>query len=68
MNNNIKNKLSLILGKNITIIVDVGRNKYEKYKGKILSLYDNIWLFESNNILMSFSYSDIISNFVIINP
>ena len=68
MNNNIKNKLSLILGKNITIIVDVGRNKYDKYKGKILSLYDNIWLFESNNILMSFSYSDIISNFVIINP
>ena len=63
----IKNRMINLKGKKIKIIVDVGRNKKEKYKGKIKECFDNIWLFETESDIKSFSYKDILIKNVIIS-
>lgn len=63
--NLIKKELNKYLDKKILIKYNLGRNKYEKYQGKIKKLYNNIFLVEVVNndkkIVKSFSYSDIIT-------
>ena len=68
MINKIKKNISDLLNKNVRIIVDIGRNKKERYEGKIIKMYDNIWMFETNNIIKSFSYKDVLIRTVIIKP
>ena len=63
----IKKKMINLKGKNIKIIVDVGRNKKEKYNGEIKECFDNIWLFETESDTKSFSYKDILIKNVIIS-
>lgn len=57
---NTKNNLEKLKGQTITIKVDVGRNKKERYKGKIINTYSKIWTFQTENVIKSFTYSDII--------
>ena len=64
----IKENLSKLVDKNIKIVVDIGRNKIETYEGKITKLYDNVWIFKTNNFIKSFSYKDILIKMVKIEP
>ena len=58
----IKTKLEPYVGKFIKIQYSLGRNKYEKYSGKITQLFPNVFLFEEENgNVKCFSYSDIIT-------
>lgn len=63
----IKKKIKELKGKNVTLLVDVGRNKNETYHGYILNAYDNIWTFQTQTDVKSFSYSDLLINNVIIS-
>ena len=67
MISNIRRALELKKGHNVVIYVDIGRNKVERYEGKIIDVYKYVWTFKTSTELKSFSYSDILSKFVIIN-
>lgn len=55
-------KLQPYIGHKAHIQYNLGRNKYEKYSGKIIQLYPNVLLFEDENGLTKcFSYSDIVT-------
>lgn len=57
----IKKELGKYLGKEVIIKYNLGRNKVEKYQVRIKKLYDYVFIVESDNIVKSFSYSDIIT-------
>ena len=61
----IKTELKKHLGKQATIKYHLGRNKYESYQVTIKELYDSIFLVEvkqnTNSIIKSFSYTDILT-------
>lgn len=58
----IKEQLNNYLGSKITIKYNLGRNKFEKYDVILKELYSNIFLVElDNEIIKSFSYSDVIT-------
>ncbi len=60
----IKNALYNYMGKTFFLKYNLGRNKYETYKVKLINLYDYIFLVETiddNHTIKSFSYSDIIT-------
>jgi len=59
----VKQELNDHLGKVVTIKYNLGRNKYEKYDVKIKELYNYVFLVElkNNNIVKSFSYTDVIT-------
>lgn len=64
----IREKIKKLKGKVITLEVDVGRNKTEKYIGFIDNVYTNIWTFKTCSDVKSFSYKDILIKSVIICP
>ncbi len=66
MLNKIRKEVESLKGKNIKIVVDVGRNKSERYEGFILETYDNVWTFKTKTDIKSFGYNDILINSVII--
>ncbi len=58
-------KLMPYVGKKAKIHYSLGRNKYEKYEGKITELFPNVFLFqEENGMIKCFSYSDILTKSV----
>ncbi len=60
----IKEELNHHLGEVVTLNYNLGRNKYETYEVVIKELYHNIFTVQMNNdqnIIKSFSYSDIIT-------
>ena len=60
----IKEELNHHLGEVVTLNYNLGRNKYETYEVIIKELYHNIFTVQMNNdqnIIKSFSYSDIIT-------
>ena len=64
----IKEKLNNHLGSKITIKYNLGRNKYEKYDVTLKELYNHVFLVQlENEIVKSFSYSDVISKTIKIN-
>lgn len=64
----IKEDVKKLIGKNVKIVVDIGRNKIEEYDGKIIKTHDNIWLFSEKENIRSFSYTDILIKTVTIIP
>lgn len=55
-------KLTPYIGKKVRIHYNLGRNKSEKYTGKITKLFPNLFLFEDETgIVKCFSYSDILT-------
>lgn len=61
----IKNNLKEHVGDEVLIRCNLGRNKYEKYNGKIIKMYNNVFLFEDNNKdIKSFSYNDVIMKII----
>lgn len=64
----VKKQLNDHLGDQVTICYNLGRNKYEKYDVFIKELYNHIFLVKTkDNIIKSFSYSDVISKTIRIN-
>ncbi len=57
----VKKELLDHLGDIVSIKYNLGRNKYEEYEAVVKELYDYIFLVESNNIVKSFSYIDVIT-------
>lgn len=66
MLNKIRKQVENLKGKNIKIVVDVGRNKSERYEGFVLETYDNVWTFKTKTDIKSFGYNDILINSVVI--
>ncbi len=62
--NKIKEQVKSLKDYKLKIKVDIGRNKYEYYEGKIDKLHQNIFTINTNKGLKSFSYSDVATNIV----
>ena len=60
MYNEIKNKLNKLINKDIFIVIDEGRSRKRKEKAVIKGVYNRIFTIKVNDLLMSFSYSDLI--------
>ncbi len=52
------------IGNDIEIIHNEGRNKIIHYKGKVVEVYQNIFIIMDRNSKRSFSYHDILTNTV----
>ncbi len=57
----VKTNIEELLGKEAIVKYNLGRNKYEKYKGIIIKTYNKIFLIETNGIKKSFSYVDVLT-------
>lgn len=66
MKEEIIKKLLLLKDKPVNIIIDEGRTRKREEKGIIRGVYDSIFTVEINNILTSFTYSDIICKTIIL--
>lgn len=64
--NKYKNKVRLLIGKDVRLKVNIGRNKYEYYNGIILDTYDKVFTVKVNDIIKSFSYTDLLTKNVLI--
>lgn len=60
MYKSIHNKLNDLINKDILITIDEGRCRKRNEKAKIKGVYNRIFTIEINDLLMSFSYSDLI--------
>lgn len=61
-NEMIKNYLLPHVGKRVKIKYYLGRNKYESFYAKIVSVYNCLFLVKlDNDIIKSFSFSDIVT-------
>ena len=65
--NKIKNQIVNLKNKKLKIKVNIGRNKYEYYEGKIKDIYQNLFTIETNKGLKSYTYSDVITKAIIIS-
>lgn len=53
--------------KKLKIKVNIGRNKFEYYEGKINSIYQNLFTLDTNKGIKSFTYSDIATKIVVLS-
>ena len=60
MYKNIHNILNEIKEKELIAIIDEGRSRKKEVKCKIKDIYRRIFTIECDNLLMSFSYNDLI--------
>ena len=60
MYKNIQNKLKDLVDKDILVVIDEGRSRKRKERAKIKGIYNRIFTLQVNDLLMSFSYSDLI--------
>ena len=66
MYTDIKNKLNDLKNKEILAIIDEGRSRKKKQICKIKGVYNRIFIIEIDNLLQSFSYSDLICKTIIL--
>ena len=67
MYKNIYNTLNELKDKQLIAIIDEGRSRKKEIKCKINGIYRRIFTIESDNILMSFSYSDLLCKTIILS-
>lgn len=60
----VKKALIPLIGKRVKIKYNLGRNKYENFNGKIVKIYNSIFLVEDENIIKSFSFADVITKII----
>ncbi len=65
--NKIRNNIIELINKKLKIKVNVGRNKYEYYEGRITNVYQNIFVIETDKGLKTFTYADVATKAVIIS-
>lgn len=61
-----KSKIKKLLGKDVRLKVNIGRNKYEYYNGKVLNMYDSLFTVDIDGLIKSFSYADLLTKCVLI--
>ena len=62
----IKKKIIEMKNFNLKIKVNLGRNKYEYYEGKIEKIHQNLFTVNTNKGIKSFTYADVITKVVIL--
>ena len=60
----VKKEMLEHLGDQVSIKYSLGRNKYEEYEAIIKELYDYVFLVECDNVVKSFSYTDVITKVI----
>ena len=62
----IRRNINRNLGNNIKIVHNEGRNKIYEYEGKIIEVYNNIFIMldDNNDSKRSFSYYDVLTETV----
>lgn len=63
---NIKKELFYLKDKPVTAIIDEGRSRKRIEQGIIKGIYNKIFTIEINNMITSFSYSDLICKTIIL--
>jgi uncharacterized protein Veg len=59
-------KLKELRGKKVLAIIDEGRSRKKEEQCKIKGIYNRVFTIEIDNVLMSFSYSDLICKTIIL--
>lgn len=59
--NKVKSQIEGLVGKEVHIKVNVGRNKYEHYDGIIINTYPYLFTVKVENLVKSFSYVDVLT-------
>ncbi len=57
-----KEQIEELLGKKVSIKINVGRNKYENYEGVLLAVYPYLFTVKVNNLVKSFTYVDLVTH------
>ena len=60
----VKSELLEHIGDIVKVKYNLGRNKYEEYEAIIKELYDYVFLVECDNVVKSFSYTDVITKVI----
>lgn len=60
----IKNCLIPLLGKNVKIKYNLGRNKYSVFNAKIIRIYNALFIVQDEYGIKSFSFADIITKII----
>ncbi len=63
---NIKKELYKLKDKKVTAIIDEGRSRKRIEQGIIKGIYNKIFTIEINDMLLSFSYSDVICKTIVL--
>jgi len=66
MYKSIRDKLYNLKGKELLAIIDEGRSRKRKEKCKIKDIYNRIFTIQTDNDILSFSYSDLICETIIL--
>ncbi len=56
-----RTRIAALCGRELIVVVNRGRNKVEKFRGKIRDMYDAVFTVESENGLSCFAYSDVLT-------
>ena len=51
----------MLSGRELIVVVNRGRNKVEKFRGKIRDMYDAVFTVEREDGISCFSYSDVLT-------
>ena len=51
----------MLSGRELIVVVDRGRNKIERFRGKIRDMYDAVFTVEREDGVSCFSYSDVLT-------
>lgn len=60
----VKEVIKELIGKEVSIKVNVGRNKYEYFVGTIEKMYPAIFTVKVDSLVKSFTYSDVLTKAV----
>lgn len=64
--NKVKEFVSSLVSRECVFRVNAGRNKWEKFQGVIVSVYDNVFTVISDGLIKSYSYNDVLIKDVVI--
>ena len=56
-----KEQIESLIGKEVHIKANIGRNKYEYYEGVILQVYPYLFTVKVADLVKSFSYVDLVT-------
>ena len=57
-------RIAMLSGRELVVVVNRGRNKVEKFRGKICDMYDAVFTVEGEGGVSCFSYSDVLTKSV----
>ena len=60
----IRNHISNHVGKDIRVVHNEGRNKILEYRGRVVEVYNNIFIVLDHDSKRSFSYHDVLTETV----